>query len=146
MRNYTGYIDNLLENEIFCFGSNTQGRHGKGTALIALSKFGARYGQPSGIQGRSYGIITTDITKKNRPSVTKEIVISEIKSLYEFALKNPNLDFLVAYTGKNSKNLSGFTNSEFAEMFSQPNIPQNIIFEKEFSTLLNFDKNREVDI
>lgn len=136
---YSGKIKTLKDNQIFCFGSNTQGRHGKGTALIAIQKFGAEYGKPSGIQGQSYGIITTDLTTYKRPSVSKDLVMSEIKKLYDFANNNTNLEFLIAYTGLDSKNLSGFTNREFAEMFSSFEIPDNIIFESVFSSLIRFD-------
>jgi hypothetical protein len=135
-RTYTGKITKLEDNQIFCFGSNTQGRHGKGTGKLAIDKFGAIYGQPRGLQGRSYGIVTTDLTKFKRPSVSYVSLCIEIQNLYEFAVDNPNLDFLIAYTGLDSKNLSGFTNSQLADIFSLYKIPDNIIFEKEFSTLL----------
>lgn len=136
MKTYKGLITELKNNQIFVFGSNTQGRHGKGTALIARQKFGAKYGQSSGLQGKSWAMITTDLTKYERPSVPKKKVIEEIGKLYEFASENPELEFLVAYTGTNTKNLSGFTNQEFANMFSHYTIPNNIIFEEEFSKLL----------
>lgn len=136
MKTYKGLIKSLKENQIFVFGSNTQGRHGKGTALIARQKFGAIYGQSSGLQGQSWAMITTDLTKYERPSVPKKKAIEEIGKLYEFAAENPDLEFLVAYTGLNTKNLSGFTNQEFADMFSFYIIPNNIIFEEQFSTLL----------
>lgn len=61
---YKGIITELPENGIFVFGSNTQGRHGKGAALLAKNKFGAIYGQAKGLQGQSYAIITKDLTKK----------------------------------------------------------------------------------
>ena len=41
---YSGTITRLEQNQIFVFGSNTQGRHGKGAALTARTKFGAIYG------------------------------------------------------------------------------------------------------
>jgi hypothetical protein len=72
---YSGMIDKLNSNQIFVFGSNTQGRHGKGAALTAKNKFGAIYGQAEGLQGQSYAIITKDLTKKNHPSRTKEQII-----------------------------------------------------------------------
>jgi hypothetical protein len=136
MKTYKGSISELKENQIFVFGSNTQGRHGKGTALMAREKFGAKYGQASGLQGQSWGMITTDLTKSYRPSVLKSKVILEINKLYEYASQNTELEFLVAYTGLNNRNLSGFTNQEFADMFSYFTIPDNIIFEEQFSTLL----------
>lgn len=136
MKTYKGLIEKLKENQIFVFGSNKEGRHGKGSALTARQKFGAKYGQPSGLQGQSWGMITTDLTVYYRPSYPKYKVIEEIGKLYEFASENPELEFLVAYTGLENKNLSGFTNQEFADMFSQFTIPSNIIFEEQFSTLL----------
>jgi hypothetical protein len=46
--------------EVFVFGSNLAGRHGKGSALEALHKHGAIYGQGIGRQGNSYAIPTKD--------------------------------------------------------------------------------------
>ena len=46
--------------EIFVFGSNLAGRHGKGGALTARVHHGAVYGQGEGLQGRSYAIPTKD--------------------------------------------------------------------------------------
>jgi hypothetical protein len=53
------------------------------------------------------------------------------------ANKYPEKEFLIAYTGKNNYNLNGYTNQELADMFSFFDIPKNVIFEEEFSTLLN---------
>ena len=47
--------------EIFVFGSNLAGRHGKGGALTARVHHGAVYGQGEGLQGRSYAIPTKDL-------------------------------------------------------------------------------------
>jgi predicted NAD-dependent protein-ADP-ribosyltransferase YbiA (DUF1768 family) len=59
---YTGMIHSLQNDEIFVFGSNPEGRHGMGTAKIALNKFGAISGKGGGIQGKSYGLITMNLT------------------------------------------------------------------------------------
>jgi hypothetical protein len=61
------HIKDLKENEIFVFGSNRQGRHGKGSALTARNKFGAIYGQSEGLQGQSYAIITKELRKEYQP-------------------------------------------------------------------------------
>jgi hypothetical protein len=37
-------ITSLQDNQIFVFGSNTQGKHGAGAAFTARNKFGAKYG------------------------------------------------------------------------------------------------------
>lgn len=138
-KTYRGYLtpDNFnYSKDVAVFGSNTQGRHGKGTALICKLHFGAIYGQASGLQGYSWGMITTDLTKKFRPSVSKLTVLSEIKKLYDYAIEHPDNNFKVMYQGMDAKNLSGFTNQEFAEMFSTYEIPDNIIFEEQFNTLV----------
>ena len=61
MKTYKGLIKKLEPNQIFVFGSNTEGRHGAGTTRLCLNKYGAKWGQASGLQGQSYGLITTDL-------------------------------------------------------------------------------------
>lgn len=140
MKTYTGIITELPENGIFVFGSNTQGRHGKGAAKVALEKFGAVYGDPEGLQGRSYAIITKDLTKKDHPSVSKWNICAQINALYFRADLTPEKDFYIAYSGAGG-NLNGYTAKEMAEMFFQAGqdyglIPDNIVFEEKFSKLI----------
>jgi hypothetical protein len=45
---------------IFVFGSNEAGRHGRGAALTAVRKHGAREGQGFGPAGNSFAIPTKD--------------------------------------------------------------------------------------
>ena len=137
-KTYTGTINSLQDNQIFVFGSNTQGRHGAGAARTAKVKFGAIYGQAEGLQGQSYAIITKDLTKddKKNPSRTKEQIIEQIHKLYEFARQNPNKEFLVAYSGT-GRNLNYYSNEEMANMFASEPIPNNIVFEEGFNTLVN---------
>lgn len=134
-RTYKGLINKLPENGIFVFGSNTEGRHGKGAALQARIHFGAKYGQASGLQGRSYAIATKDLRKTIHPSISKQVIINQIAALYHYARKNPNMDFYVAYSAQ-GKNLNGYTNLEMMEMFAEASIDQpipiNIVFEEEF--------------
>ena len=84
-KTYTGLVNSLQDNQIFVFGSNTQGRHSAGAAKTARDKFGAIYGQAEGLQGQSYAIITKDLTKDDRknPSRTKVQIIEQIHKLYE---------------------------------------------------------------
>lgn len=137
-RVYSGYIIELPANGLFIFGSNTNGFHGLGAAKTARNHFGAEYGNPRGRQGRSYAIVTKDLTKKVHPSISKKEIIRQIAELYEYARRNPNLDFYIAYSGT-GKNLNGYSNEEMASMFSEANsIPDNIVFEEEFSKLIVF--------
>ena len=137
-KTYTGLVNSLQDNQIFVFGSNTQGKHGAGAARTARDKFGAIYGQAEGLQGQSYAIITKDLTKddKKNPSRTKEQIIEQIHKLYEFARQNPNKEFLVAYSST-GRNLNYYSNEEMASMFASEPIPNNIVFEEGFNILVN---------
>lgn len=134
MKTYVGTITKLKPNQIFVFGSNTQGRHGKGAAKSAM-KWGAKYGNPSGLQGQTYAIITKDLTKRIHPSRTKDQIIQEIQKLYNHAEQNPNLEYLIAYSG-NGINLNGYSPNEMAIIFNSMSIPENIIFEAVFYELI----------
>lgn len=134
-KTYSGMIQNLAPNQVFVFGSNTQGRHGKGAALTAKNKFGAIYGQAEGPQGQSYAIITKDLTKNTHPSRTPEQIKEQVHNLYEYARENPDKEFLVAYSGKGT-NLNAYSNQEMADMFGSESIPNNIVFEQEFNKLI----------
>ena len=135
MKTYSGKIIKLGNKQVWVFGSNTEGRHGKGAALFGLQKCGAIYGRARGPQGRSYAIITKNLRKRKHPSVSKEFIIEQIGEFYEFAKKYWYLEFIIAYSGT-GVNLNGYSNQEMADMFSQFPIPENIVFEEEFSKLL----------
>lgn len=105
-------ISSLEEGQIFVFGSNLSGRHGKGAAKTAL-RWGAKYGQASGLQGRTYGIPTKD------SSITRTLSIAEIKpyvdEFIEFANLHPELIFLVTEIGCG---LAGLKPKEVAPLFA----------------------------
>lgn len=137
-RTYTGNVTKLLPNQIFVFGSNTQGRHGYGSAKDALNLFGAIYGQSRGPQGKSYAIITKDLTKPRelqKRSIAPSEIENQIKDLYDYAKDNPDKDFLVAYK-KDGTNNNGYTSKEMASMFAKHDIPLNIVFEQGFNELI----------
>lgn len=137
MKTYKGYISNLPYNGIFVFGSNTEGRHSKGAAKVARDWFGAEYGNPKGRQGKSYAIITKDLRKPVHPSISEFEIYNQITDLYLYAMRHPELYFYIVYSGTGN-NLNGYTNQQMANLFSKGgNIPENIIFEEEFSKLLN---------
>lgn len=139
-KTYQGQLTNMPENGIFVFGSNTQGRHGKGAALAAQLNFGATYGKAMGLQGRSYGIVTKDLRQKIHPSVHPTVIEAQISILYRYAKKHPELDFYVAYSAV-TQNLNGYTAVRMAEMFSTLAVPNNIIFEESFNNLINYDND-----
>lgn len=104
-------ITELKDNEIFVFGSNLSGKHGKGAAKTALG-WGAVWGQAKGLQGKTYGIPT-----KNA-SVRRTLSTNEIKpfvdEFIEFAKNNTHLTFLVTEIGCG---LAGMKPKEISPLF-----------------------------
>ena len=85
------WIDEMDENEIFVFGSNTRGIHDGGASFTAVQYFGAIVGQAEGIQGQSYAIPTD--------GPTLEEIGAAVKRFITFAKAHPNLTFLVTEIG-----------------------------------------------
>lgn len=133
VRQYTPEnITSLKPNEVFVFGSNTEGRHGKGAALTAKQKFGAIYGQASGLQGQSYAIITKDLSKGEK-SIPLKTIRDQIDNFIDFAKTNPNMVFYVTKLGSS---LAGYSVEEIKQQFGAVDllnsIPNNVILPKEY--------------
>lgn len=97
--------------EIFVFGSNLAGRHGKGSALEARLHHGAIYGQGEGLQGQSYAIPTKDVHLKTL-SITE--VMGAIRRFIDFARAHPEMTFNVVKVGCG---LAGFRENEMIPFF-----------------------------
>ena len=95
------YISKLALNEVFVFGSNLEGMHGGGAALTAYKKFGAVWGQGTGLQGQSYAIPTMQ--------GGVETIKPYVDEFIDFARKHPDLKFLVTPIGCG---IAGFTPSQ----------------------------------
>ena len=93
--------------------------------------------------GKAWGIVTVTYPGKKKSKTLDEIK-QNIKKLYDFASQNPDIEFLIAYTGKSNYNLNGYSNKQLAECFSANYPPSNIVFEEEFSTLLTIQKGFEI--
>lgn len=119
-------ITKLGETEIFVFGSNHSGRHGKGAAKTALG-WGAKWGQAEGLQGRTYGIPTKDA------SIRRTLSLEEIKPyvdrFIEFAKANPGLTFLVTEIGCG---LAGYKPKDIAPLFEKAVDVENIYLPAKF--------------
>lgn len=119
-------ITKIKENEVFVFGSNMGGKHGKGAAKTALG-WGAKWGQASGLQGKTYGIPTKDA------SIRRTLSLLEIKpfvdEFIEFAKNNPNLIFYVTEIGCG---LAGMKPKEVAPLFIEAKDIQNIYLPAKF--------------
>jgi len=130
MSRVTGIIDKLEENEIFVFGSNEGGQHGKGAALLA-KKWGATKGIGEGIQGQTYGIPT-----KNKKIKTLSInkIKKYVNNFIEYAILNINLKFYVTEIGCG---LAGYQAKDIAPLFNDAISLDNIYLPQKFWNILN---------
>lgn len=115
-------------NDIFVFGSNTEGNHAGGAARVAVNYYGAINGQARGLQGNSYAIVTLDYTGEE-PITTKEIN-TEVDEFLIFAKQHPKLIF---WTTKIGCGISGYKIEDIAPLFKGKKIPNNVILPIEFS-------------
>lgn len=119
---------------IFVFGSNTEGRHGKGAALEAR-RYGAIYGQPRGRQGDTYAIITKDLSKGLR-SIPIESIAKEVNAFLVYAAAHPEDTFLVSPIGCG---LAGYKPAEIAPLFRSS--PANVQLPRQFVDILDTQKH-----
>lgn len=140
MRYWSGLpITKLGPNNVLVFGSNPEGRHGKGSAKLAM-KFGAKYGCGRGLQGQTYALVTKNLTRgfvepfngikyelSGEKSVSKDMIRDNIVELYNVVNNHPNLNFILVY--QDNLNLNGYCISEFIRLFVDGlSVPNNFYF------------------
>ena len=123
-------ITDLKENQIFVFGSNESGRHGKGAAKTAL-KWGAKWGQPEGLQGRTYGIPTKNASISNTLSLSK--IDKYVQLFHEEAYVRMDLIFLVTEIGCG---LAGLKPKDVAPLFKEASKLPNVYLPASFWRIL----------
>ena len=136
------YIDRLLPNQIFVFGSNVLGYHTGGASCTARKKFGAIWGQAEGLQGQSYAI-PVDFGRGIRKDTE---VKASVEKFITFAKENEKLFFFVTRVGCG---LGGYRDDEMAQFFKNALNVKNICLPKSFVNALrggevSFDLDRFV--
>lgn len=125
------------KTEIFVFGSNLSGVHGKGAALWAKRVHGAIQGHGVGLQGNSYAIPTKG---KYDGAAFKFLSLDEIQAYVNefciFAERNSNMHFNLTAVGCG---LAGFMPEQIAPMFryAWDKRLANISFPPEFIQVLS---------
>lgn len=136
-KDYTGftpdYIDCLLPNQIFVFGSNSLGYHTGGASGTARKKFGAVWGQPEGLQGQSYAI-PVDFGKGVRKDSE---VKASIDRFLTFTKEHLELFFFVTRIGCG---MGGYRDEEIAQFFKDALNLNNVCLPKSFVEALNNGK------
>src|SRR5215217_1116313 len=117
-------------SKIFVFGSNLDGRHGKGAALWAVQNRGARYGQGFGEQGMSFAIPTKG-RGKNLPILPLDIIADYVKLFIEEARCNPEVEYELTPIGCG---LAGYKPEQIAPLFK--NAPSNVALPQVFINVL----------
>ena len=106
------YIDNLLPDQVFVFGSNILGYHAGGASRMAYKRFGAVWGQAEGLQGQSYAI-PVDYGKQK---VVEDVIKESIDRFIQFAKEHHEKQFLVTRVGCG---IGGFKDKEMAVYFKE---------------------------
>jgi hypothetical protein len=114
----------MMSKEIFVFGSNLAGRHGKGAALDARKIYGAGYGVGFGLTGDSYAIPTKGYNLETLPL---EIIAQYVVQFKDFAANNPHYSFKVTRIGCG---LAGYKDADISPMFKDA--PSNCILPDEW--------------
>lgn len=119
------WITTLADDEIFVFGSNLEGLHGGGAALLAYERFGAVWGQGAGLQGKSYGIPTMH--------GGIDTIAPYVDEFIAFAREHRELKFFVTEIGCG---IAGFTVGEMAPLFKDAMDEENIYLPQRFIDIL----------
>jgi len=114
------HITELMEDEVFVFGSNLQGMHYGGAARIAC-RWGAVMGQGVGLQGQTYAIPTMSGSVASIAPFVDEFI--------HFATSNPEMRFLVTEIGCG---IAGYTPANIAPLFREAVTIENISLPERF--------------
>lgn len=114
--------------EIFVFGSNLAGRHGRGAALYAKRRHGAIQGQGSGLQGNSWGIPTKDETLK---VLSLGKINFFVGTFLAYARNHRELTFRLTPIGCG---LAGYSPEQIAPLFREA--PSNVLLPPEFLRII----------
>ncbi|MCZ8255007.1 MAG: exonuclease domain-containing protein [Polaromonas sp.] len=121
------HVDGSLpghRDEVFVFGSNLAGRHGKGAALVARERFGAVPGLGLGAMGQSYAIPTKHVDLK---ILSLDTIAVYVQKFLEQARKSPHQRFFVTRIGCG---LALYSDAQIAPMFARA--PANCSFAEEW--------------
>lgn len=133
MRVSAKHIDKLEDNEVFVFGSNTEGMHAGGAARMAMN-WGAVYGKAFGLQGKTFAIPTVDYTRSGKMSIDE--IKKYVDEFLDFTIKNKDKKFLVTEIGCG---IAGFKVSEIAPLFRKALEYSNVYLPERFINYLKYN-------
>lgn len=128
-RNLVKPMEKYYMPEVFVFGSNEAGRHGRGAALTAYKKYGAKYGYGYGRSGQSFAIPTKDTEIETLPI---ETINQYIQGFLAYAKSQYNTPFQITRIGCG---LAGYTDAEIAPLFNSAS--HNCFFDEAWKPYLD---------
>lgn len=129
-----GVIRDLAKNQVFVFGSNEAGRHGRGAAYTA-KQWGARNGVGYGLEGQTFAIPTKDSNIRTLPL---KKIHEYVEKFTQFAITHPQYHFLVTRIGCG---LAGYTPQEIAPMFFTASTMSNVSLSQDFYDAIQVYRN-----
>lgn len=108
-------------SEIFVFGSNLAGRHGKGAAAFAAKHYRAEYGVGEGPTGQAYAIPTKDA---NLSPLPLDAIEPKIRDFLEYARGNPKFSFHLTPVGTG---LAGHKKRDIWAILQKYGVPDNVV-------------------
>lgn len=144
--NSPNLITKLAIDEVFVFGSNLEGRHGKGAAKQAL-QWGAVYGKGVGASGKTYAIPTRKFVLGDVPTIGARYfdgrrsivtlpldeILTYVTAFYYFCTTYPKFKFLVTPIGCSN---AGYKPEQIAHLFAQCIHQENILLPKCFTNVI----------
>jgi hypothetical protein len=117
----------LEPNEIFVFGSNTAGRHGRGAALQARLQWGAKWGVGEGFTGQCWAFPTLDGSDGQLTQLPIHSMEASRDLLYTACNQHPDKIFLLTKVGCG---LAGYPEEMMRGLFVNP--PPNLILPQDW--------------
>jgi hypothetical protein len=117
---HNGQVFGLEWDEIFVFGSNKAGRHGKGAARLAM-RWGAVYGKAEGIMGRTYAIPIKD---ENLQTLSYDEILQSLRLLAKVANSMQDRTFLLTAIGTG---LAGLSEKRMQKIVEGTMLPRNVV-------------------
>jgi hypothetical protein len=121
-------INKLEANEVFVFGSNNKGIHGKGAAYDANKKFKYPWGLSEGLNNppTCYALPTKSDTIN---ILTLDQIQINVNRFIKVVKENPHITFLITPIGCG---LAGFKPKDIAPMFRECMDLENVTLPKSF--------------
>ena len=124
-------IKSLKPGEIFVFGSNLSGIHGSGSAKMAYTKFGAKYGVGIGMTGQAYALPTKD---KNINTLPLSRIKKYVDDLHNFVLNHQSKHFIITRVGCGK---AGYSDKDIGPLFKKFIGLTNVSLPKSFVDVKN---------